>query len=437
MALPDIDFNTTTYAEGRALVKQAEPPAVAPAAPAPVQPAAAEAGKGIGQSIADWGKGLAGSASGALDSATGWLGERTGADPEYLRHLLMLIGLPALGGAGLGALTSLAQKKEERTPWRRALLGALLGGGIGGGIEAGRLSGLFGGKEEPKPDAKPGEGATNSRLPEWAQRAILNQDPETGQEVEGWDRLGILGNLAASPVSNWFNSRATWLEALTGLPAGAGAWALIQKPWQKLTVDQMINMDKPNAYSKGLGELTPYGKAHTNTSDFIIKNLTRERPRNWWRPWRRMTPEEYRTKVDKVLAKRGLEPGLESYLKKWDKPNVPSKNSWTMRGGQAVRNTPVPLGQSRQALGEMTKYQKMLETEFGEKIPHADKGSRARPWRMVAKPSALRTGLARGGSILTMLGLPLIAAAAQGRHPAWYYTPEQQTNIMTEQTRNK
>jgi len=96
MSLPDIDFDSTSYADGLELVKSA----------------------GLG------------SLEEIKDALTQYFVDNPG-----LADSLKNVGIGAAGGAGLGALSSLAQRKGRRTPFSRALTGGLIGGGGAGAME--------------------------------------------------------------------------------------------------------------------------------------------------------------------------------------------------------------------------------------------------------------------------------------------------------------
>ena len=94
-----MDYANTGYAEAKQLIKVAEPPV--PTAP-------------------------------AADSS--WLADLPGKfQASYTKNPLpWQLGIGGLGGAGLGALSSLWQPKRRKNPWGRALTGGLLGALAGG-----------------------------------------------------------------------------------------------------------------------------------------------------------------------------------------------------------------------------------------------------------------------------------------------------------------
>ncbi len=94
-----MDYDNTSYAEAKQLIKVAEPPASA-------APAAG----------ASW-----------LSDLPGKFQESYGAHPSYWN-----MGIGALGGAGLGALSSIWQPKRRKNTLGRAITGGLLGGLAGG-----------------------------------------------------------------------------------------------------------------------------------------------------------------------------------------------------------------------------------------------------------------------------------------------------------------
>jgi hypothetical protein len=113
-----LDYNTMTYQEGRALLKQAD-----------IDPAA------IWKGVSEWGKGalntagqhIGNAATAAAGSGAADWAKKNLWDNKLVRDMLLGTG----GGALAGGLSSLFQDEEERSPVSRTLTGAILGG-IGG-----------------------------------------------------------------------------------------------------------------------------------------------------------------------------------------------------------------------------------------------------------------------------------------------------------------
>ena len=126
-----IDYNTMTYSEGRAMLKEA----FGLDAIRAMLGQAGETAKGLWDQAGDKAKGLWGQAGdkakGLWDQGKAWsaAGYKTMQNPWIQTPLY-----GALGGAGLGLASSALQRKGQRAPVSRALRGALLGGlaGLGG-----------------------------------------------------------------------------------------------------------------------------------------------------------------------------------------------------------------------------------------------------------------------------------------------------------------
>jgi len=121
-----IDYNTMSYQEGRALLKQAGWGEYADRATAAL--------KDFGNRGKSWMKTDPGNATAAaVASAAGPAAAATPSIlPEWLnnRYAGRTLG-GALGGAGLGLASSAFQRKGKKTPWSRMLTGGILGG-LGG-----------------------------------------------------------------------------------------------------------------------------------------------------------------------------------------------------------------------------------------------------------------------------------------------------------------
>jgi len=145
--LPDVDFNALSYEDGRSLVKQAaiEKEAV-PEWLSNIGSGIAENARGVGDMasragnyLADTGREWASEAKQLGSNMYGLGQEWANKLPGELERLyaehpeLFMAGAGALGGAGLGGVSSLWQPRGRRNVLGRALTGGLVGGVLGGG----------------------------------------------------------------------------------------------------------------------------------------------------------------------------------------------------------------------------------------------------------------------------------------------------------------